>query len=161
MMNIHALFIRGLCKFLGDLRDKGNNVVLSMDANDNVWDGEATKALMKIGIFEAVVSNHGGKNVPATCVTNKQWKPIDSIWTSPGLNVLKCGFLPFHETYGFQSDHQLISTNICNEDLLGHHPQHIHCAPGSNVKSKNPDIREMYIQRCLEKYKHEDGINDF
>ena len=89
---VHALFIRVLCKFLGDLRDEGNNVVLGMDANDNVRDGKVIKTLMEIGIFEAVVSNHGDESVPAAYATNKQQKLIDSIWTSPGLTMLRCDF---------------------------------------------------------------------
>ena len=76
-----------------------------MDANDDVRDDEVTKALIEIGMYEAVVSNHGDESVPATHVTNKQRKSIDSNWTSPGLTVLRCGFLPFHNVYGFQSDH--------------------------------------------------------
>ena len=99
--NIHALFIRDLCKFLGDLRNDGHNVVLGMDANNNVRDGKVTKALMEIGMYKVVVSKQVGESVPATCATNKQRKPIDSIWTSPGLTVLRCGFLPFHDVYGF------------------------------------------------------------
>ena len=34
--DVQALFVRDLCKFLGDLRDDGHNVVLGMDANDDV-----------------------------------------------------------------------------------------------------------------------------
>ena len=132
-----------------------------MDASNDVWEGEVTKALMEIGIFKAVVINHGGESVPTICAINKQGKPIDSIWTFPGLTVLRCGFLPFRDTYCFQSDHQLIWADICSKDLLEHYPQYIHCAPGSNVKFNNPDIREMCNQRCLEKYEQEDVINDF
>ena len=86
---------------MGDLRDEGNNIVLGMDANDDVRNGKVTKALEEIGIYKAVVSNHGGESVPATCATNEQREPIDNIWTSPGLTVLHCGFLPFHDVYGF------------------------------------------------------------
>ena len=80
-------------------------MVLGMDANDDIRNDKVTNALLEVGILEAVVSNHGGESVLATCATNKQRKPIDSIWTSLGLTVLKCGFLPFHEIYGFNSDH--------------------------------------------------------
>ena len=37
--DVHALFIRDLCKFLGKLSDDGNNVVLGMDANDDARNG--------------------------------------------------------------------------------------------------------------------------
>ena len=42
-----------------------------MDANDDVRDGEVTKALLEVGIFKAVISKHGGKSVPVTYATNK------------------------------------------------------------------------------------------
>ena len=112
-------------------------------------------------MFEAVVSNHKDKSVPATCAKNTQRKPINSIWTSPGLNVLRCGFLPFHNINGFMSDHRLVWAGICNEDLLGHRPQHIYRALCSKARSNNPDVREKFIQRCLKKYGNEDFINDF
>ena len=67
--------------------------------------GKYTRALWEVGMFEAVVSNHTDKSVTATCATNTQRKPMDSICTSSGLAVLRCGFLPFHDVYGFQSNH--------------------------------------------------------
>ena len=159
--DVHALFIRDLYKFLGDLLDEGNNVVLGIDTNDDVIDGEVTKALMEIAMYEAVVSNHDGESVPVIYATNKQRKPIDSIQTFPGLTVLRCGVLPFHDVYGFQSDHQLFWADMCNEDLLGHRPQHSYRAPTSKDRSNDLDIRKKYIQRCLEKYGCDDVINDF
>ena len=45
--------------------------------------------------------------------------------------------------------------------MLGHRPQHIHRAPNSKVRSNDPDIRELYILRCIQKYGSEDVINDF
>ena len=50
-----------------------------MDANDDVRDGEVTRALWEVGMFEAVVRNYTDKSVPATCATNTQQKPINSI----------------------------------------------------------------------------------
>ena len=69
-------------------------------------------------------------------------------------------FFP-HDVYGFQSDHQLVWADICNEYLLGHRPQHIYHALLSKTRSNDPDTCEKYIQRCLEKYGCEDVINDF
>ena len=45
--------------------------------------------------------------------------------------------------------------------MLGHRPQHIHHAPNSKVRSNDPDIRELYILRRIQKYGSEDIINDF
>ena len=43
--DVQALFTRDLVKSLGDIRDDGHNVVLGMDANNDVRDGKLTKAL--------------------------------------------------------------------------------------------------------------------
>ena len=136
-------------------------MVLGINANNDVRDGKVTGALMEIRIYEAVISNHGGESVPTICATNKQRKPIDSIWTSPGLTVFPCGFFPFHDVYGFQSGNRLIWADMCNEDMLGHCPQYIYRAPSSKVRSNDLDIREKYIQRCIKKYGSKDVINDF
>ena len=113
-----------------------------MHANDNIQDGDITKALWDIRMYKDVVSSYKEKSVPATCAKNHQRIPIDSIWTSPGLTVLQCGFLPFHDTYGVQSDHQLVWADICNKDLLSHRPQHIYRTLCTKSRSNNPDVRE-------------------
>ena len=51
--------------------------------------------------------------------------------------------------------------DVCNEDLLGHHPQHIYRAPRANARSNDLDIHEKFIQRCINRYSKEDFINDF
>ena len=111
-------------------------------------------------MYKAVVSNHKEKNVPATCAKNTQRRPIDSLWTSPGLMDLRCGFLPFHDIYGFQSNHRLVWADICNEDLLGYQPQHIYRTPRAKARSNDPEVREKCIQHCIKEYGKEDVIND-
>ena len=120
-----------------------------MDANDDVRDGEVSLALAEIGIGEAVIKNHKGVGVLATCARNTMRKPIDSIWTSPGLDVLRCGFLPFHSVYGFTLDHKMIWAEICNQSIFGHRPQKIFRTSVSKVKSNDPANREKYIEDVL------------
>ena len=88
--DVHALFLEDLCKTLAHFCDFGDHVVLCMDANDDVRDGEVSTALAAIDIEEAVIKNHNGESVPATCARNTIREPINSIWTSPGLDVLRC-----------------------------------------------------------------------
>ena len=87
--NTFTTQIRDLVRLLGDLCDDDNKVVLEMDVNDKVRDGDLTKALWDIGMYEAVVSSHKEKSFPTTCTKNHQRTPIDSIWTSSGLGVLR------------------------------------------------------------------------
>lgn len=77
---------------------------------------------------------------------------------SPGIDVLRCGFLPFHDYVDFQSDHPLILVEICNYAIFGHFPQKIFKAPLSRVKSKDPRNREIYIERVLKQYE-EEGVH--
>ena len=77
----------------------------------------------------------------------------------PGID--SAPLLPFHDIHSYQSDHQLVWADICNEDLLGHQSQHIYCVPWSKARSNDPDIREKFVQRCIDKYGCEDIFNDF
>ena len=150
-----------MCKTLADLPDFGHHVVLGMDANDDVRDCAVSATLAEIGIEEAVIKNHMGESVPATCTRNTHWKPIDSIWTSPGLDVLRRAFLPFRSVYGFPSDHQMIWAEICNQSMFGHRPKRFFCAPVSKVKSNDPANREKYIEDVLERFEVEDKLLSF
>ena len=77
--DVHALFLEDLCKTLSNFRDFDDHVVLGMDANDDVRNGEVSAALTEIGIMEAIIKNHKGESVPVTCARNTLRKPIDSI----------------------------------------------------------------------------------
>ena len=89
-LDVYTLFITNLCKALGDMGDLGFQLVLGMNANDSIRDGSVSAAPANIGIKEVLISNHRGESVPVTLSKDKQLKPIDSnsIWTSPGLDVL-------------------------------------------------------------------------
>ena len=53
--DVRALFLVDLCKTLAYLWDFSHHVVLGMDANDDVRDGDVSAALAEIGIVEAVI----------------------------------------------------------------------------------------------------------
>ena len=132
-----------------------------MDSNDDVQDGSVSASLADIGIKEAVINNHRGESGYTTCSKNTQCKPIDSIWTSPGLEVLRCGFLPFHSVYGFDSDHRMIWVEICNQSMFGHRPERIFRAPVSNIKSNDLSNHEKYIEDVLKWYETDDILTNF
>ena len=59
-----------MCKTLADLWDFGHHVVWGMDANDDVREGAVSAALVEISIEGAIIKNHRGESVPATCTRN-------------------------------------------------------------------------------------------
>jgi hypothetical protein len=103
--DIHEEFITDLCNAIGRWRGEGYHVVLGMDANEDVRNGPVSKRLEEVGMMEGVINHHQTSSVPATCAKNRSRTRIDSIWISPGIEILQCGFLPFHDYKGFDSDH--------------------------------------------------------
>jgi hypothetical protein len=114
-----------------------------------------SKRLEEIGMMEGVINHHKTSSVPATYAKNKSRAPIDSIWISPGIEILQCGFLPLHDDKGFDSNHRLIWVEIDNASLFGHYPQHMWKAPSTRVRSNDPRCRGRYIERVLQQYKDE------
>jgi len=100
----------------------GDYVVLGLDANADVRSGAVQKELANIGMFDAIIRHHSTKSVPATCNTNESRKPIDGIWTSHGVEVLRCSYLQFDSYDGFSSDHRMLWVEIDNASILGHYP---------------------------------------
>ena len=74
--DIHELFHDNLCQFIGNLCNKGHNMVQGMDTNNDVRRGQISKVLEDTGMFEAFVKFYKGKNPPAICATNKNQKKL-------------------------------------------------------------------------------------
>lgn len=68
-----------------------------MDTKNDVRRGKTSKAWEDIGLFEVILKFHNDKGLPDTCATSKNFKLIDSSCTSPGIDILQCGFIPFHD----------------------------------------------------------------
>jgi hypothetical protein len=153
--DIHEEFITDLCYAIGRWKDEGYHVVLGMNANEDVRNGPVSKRLEEVGMMEGVINHHKTSSVPATCAKNKSRTPIDSIWISPGIEILQCGFLPFHDYKGFDSDHRLIWVEIDIASLFGHYPQHMWKVPSTRVRSNDPRCRDRYIEQVLQQYEEE------
>ena len=96
------MFCNDLCAALCQWRDIGDRIVLLMDANDIVFDGQLSKALMEDGLEmkEAVHSTRKGPG-PNTYFRGKT--SIDGIWHTPDLVLSSASYLPFDSDMG---DHQ-------------------------------------------------------
>jgi hypothetical protein len=126
-----------------------------MDANEDLRNGPVSKRLEEVGMMEGVINHHKTSSFPATCAKNRSRTPIDSIWISTGIEILQCGFLPFHDYKGFDSDHRLIWVKIDNASLFGHYPQQMWKAPSTRVRSNDPRCRDRYIEQVLQQYEEE------
>ena len=157
--NPRTLVIEELCTAIRSWMDDGDHVVLGMDVNEDVRDGFCNNQLANIGMFEAIIRNHPTKSVPATCNKDRiSRRPIDSIWASPGVDIVRCGFLPYHSYKGFDSDHRMVWVEIDNASILGHYPQCLAMPPAEKLRSNDPRYRELYNERVLVAFEEEDEI---
>ena len=139
--NPKAMFREDLCRELRHWRSLGDQVLLMMDANENVLDGAMVKkmALSNIGMRAAVHSQTMGHG-PKTHIRGSQ--SIDDIFFSPGLVVAGASYLPFCEDLG---DHRNPIADVTVDSLLGRNLPNIAPPKARKLSSKSPKSCNEYL----------------
>ena len=75
--------------------DEGNSIILGIDANEDVRSGTLSLQLQALGLREAVTAQHSHLSPPATQNRNRSRTPIDGIWVSRTLEVVRAGYTAF------------------------------------------------------------------
>ena len=83
--------------------EAGDQLVIGMDANDDVRRSTLKLRLEKLGLVESITSRHGLNGPP---LYNGGSAPIDRLFVSQTLRGLKCGY------DGFVWDHRLLWLEI-------------------------------------------------
>ena len=132
--------------------EKGDLIVLMMDANDDLRDGTTHQWLTEtIGLINSLHTKHPHLQPPSTYTRNFRNKPIDGCYISPGLHIKRGGFLPFRDGIG---DHRILYIDVDIEtwfegDLYNIVPQQIR-------RLKCGDIRlvRKFLQELSSKIEH-------
>ena len=116
-------FVDDLCKQIQRWRDEGCEVILGIDANEDVSINAPSSIrhrFRECGLEEAILSS----NPPtATHQRNQNHVPIDGIFATPGVPVLAGGYYAFDEF--FEADHRALWIDIDLTKALGNYePQH-------------------------------------
>jgi hypothetical protein len=74
--------------------------------------------LKEIDMTEAILRRHGLQG-PGTHKRNSTSTPIDSIWVTPGINVVKAGYFDYDEVV-MNTDHRCLWINVPFESVFGH-----------------------------------------
>ena len=109
---------------------------------------------MRIG--RSNVDKSFSKSPPTTMDRNNSRTPIDSIWTTPGVEIKACGYLPFGAENSCESDHRLVWIEVDNTAILGKNPPELYVNPKTKIKSNEPKNREKYIKMVKREYHRED-----
>ena len=143
------MFQDDLINLLRLWREKGDRLVLLMDANDHVVDGELAMRLRGEGLAmeEAVHSRNPGQG-PPTHFRGSQ--PIDGIWVTPDVEVCGAAYLPFDACLG---DHRPVLVDVSMKSFLGSNMPRIVPAAARKLTSKVGRIRQKYIDDVEKAFK--------
>ena len=116
--------------------ESGDQVVLGIDANEDIRKGKFRDAMNRAGLVE-IISHLHGEDLPRT--QNRGSKPIDGIWVSPSLVACQAGYLPF------EFDHRAMWIDIPHELAFGHNPPPIVKPAARRLKCHDPRIVKCYL----------------
>lgn len=125
--------------------EAGEIVMVFMDANDDVRQGEVNTMFRSLEMREMISKRHGKTHpMPATQQRNTASRPIDGVWSNVP-NSLRCGYLAFGE--GVPGDHRTMWIDIPFATMFGYTPPHIHKVYPPDLTTADPRIRKRYNQR--------------
>ena len=104
--NPRALFADDLCRSISARLAAGDSVILGLDHNEDVRTGSLGVKFKDLGMIDSILTLHSSLSPPATFNRNKTRTPIDAIWTSPNISVLRGGYCAFGGRVGMRSDHR-------------------------------------------------------
>ena len=81
-------FDKDLISFISKVMLKGNNIVLSIDMNEDVRTGTLAQQLLSLGLIDLVLSTHSSQSPPATFNRNEIRTLVDAIWGSRAIDDL-------------------------------------------------------------------------
>ena len=130
--------------------DAGLHIILGIDANEDVRNGTLARQLLTLGLQEAVTTRHRHNSPPATQNRNRSRTPIDGLWTSRSLEVVKAGYLAFGG--GCPSDHRALWIDVSTSSILGHRPPRLLKPVAHRLNSADPRLWRRYCTRVVSGY---------
>jgi hypothetical protein len=128
-------FVEDLATEVKEWVDAGDQVILIIDANEDVREGSLTLKLAEAGLSELITGNHG-KEGPPTFQLGKQ--PIDGIFGTEGLQGCRCGYLLS------MSNHVGLWVDIPYEVVFGPGSKPSVLAGGKRLHCRDPRIVDRY-----------------
>ena len=141
--NPNTAFLQDLQKALEAWLAADEQLIVMMDANQDIRSDKIAQKLKELGLRETIISKHEHHSpAPATHQRNKRDIPIDGIWTTLTDPNLQCGYLGFGE--GLPGDHRLAWIEIPFEQALGINPPGLHKKEPSRLTTQDPRIVDKY-----------------
>jgi len=137
-------FVRDLSKEMESWRDMGDQIIVALDANEDMRKGPVSEAFRKQGLREVLMERHG-MNAPA--MTDWGSDAIDGIWASRTIVILRGGYMACGAAIP-RTNHWALWMDIQYRVAYGHITPPIAKAQARWLKLQDPRI----VKRFNDKY---------
>jgi hypothetical protein len=135
-----AAFIDDLTAAASSWLESGDQLLIAIDANDDVRNCDLTRRFRELGLHEAVMARHGLQAPPTY---NRGSLPIDAIYVSSTMLNLPCGYLAFGDAV--PSDHRALWMDIPFPVAFGHSLPPVVRPKARRLKCTDPRIVDRYL----------------
>ena len=132
--------------------DEGDQLIIGIDANEDVRIGATAEFFQTLGMREAILDKHSQSSPPATHNRNNQRQPIDGLFVTPGLQAVAAGYSAFGD--GCPSDHRVLWADFTYTDAFGLSSTPLVCPGARRLNTKNPRLVEKYVQLLRKQLVH-------
>ena len=99
--------LNNLTKSIKKWKNKGEQIVLLMDCNEDVRSDNMKKFLADVNMREVILHKRGSQHTPGTHIDGT--KPIDGIFTTRSISVQSFGYCSFDKgMIGKRTDHRCL-----------------------------------------------------
>jgi hypothetical protein len=116
-------------------------LVVMLDANEDVRAGPIHTMFTDLGLRDAVLSRHSSLPAPGTSLTGS--RPIDGIFVSEGLDILKATWQGIDSS---ASDHRMGILELTCSSLLGENLLDIVRPSARRLSTQNPQAKQQYTR---------------
>ena len=120
--------------------ERGEQIIVMIDLNDDVHNSTAATKLTSLGLNECISTRHSDTTPLQTC--NKGKKAIDGIFTSNTLHITRGGYLPFNQ---FPTDHRALWVDITMDNLCGNNMAPILHPQARRLKCNDPITQKKWL----------------
>ena len=116
---------------------------LGIDANEDIRYGDVDTLIESLSMTEAIRNQHSARSPPATYNRNYQRQPIDGLWVSDELEILRSGYTEFGGSV--PSDHRSLWIDFHYTEIFGHSISPTVRPTARRLKSSDPRLVSRYI----------------
>ena len=156
------IFDDDICEDIKEWMDLGDNIVIGIGMNDDVRSSTFARRLEQLDLREAVLSSHPNASPLATFNRNKSRIPIDAIFVSPAVKIVKARYMPFDgKSPSAPSDgHRMLWVEISCSSILGKDvPFSTHPIDSNFGNASDPRVRKSLSIKVKKEYTQQNMFN--